>query len=93
MKTLGDYSDLCRRLDDTLIKVACGEDFPTKTISACFEVFLLESDGLVKINGFEPKKHGTFSSVEITQKGRELLNRGGYCDFDPEWQPNLFDKF
>lgn len=93
MNTLGEYSNLCRRLDDALNKVARQEDFPIRTISACQELFQLESDGMVVINGFNYKDNGSFKSVEITKKGRDLLNRGGYCNFDQRWQPNLFDEF
>lgn len=92
MNTLGDYSDLCRRLDDALNKVARQADFPTKTISACQELFLLESDGMVIINGFDYKGNGSFKSVKITKKGRELLNHGGYCNFNQRWQPSLFNE-
>lgn len=91
MTTLRDYSDLCRRLDDALNKVARQIDFPIKRISACPELFQLESDGMVVINGFDYKDNGSFKSVKITKKGREFLNRGGYCNFNQRWQPSLFD--
>lgn len=81
MKTLGDYSNLCRRLDKALRDVAEGREIPTKTIGANFELFQLEEDGMVEIEGFNPLQHGSFDSVRITDKGRELLGRGGYSEF------------
>lgn len=69
MNTLGEYSGLCRRLDDALNKVAREVDSPIRTISACQELFQLESDGMVVINGFNYKDNGSFKSVEITKKG------------------------
>ena len=93
MDTLGQYSDLCRRLDRMLTAVADGEDFFDKTIGTQPELFMLEEDGMVEIVGFDWKKNGRFDSVRITQKGRELINRGGYSNFDKNWTPGLFNEY
>ena len=76
-----------------LTAVADGEDFIDKTINNQPELFILEEDGMVEIVGFDWKKNGRFDSVRITQKGRELINRGGYSDFDRFWIPGPSDRY
>lgn len=92
-RTLGDYSGLCRRLDEALLKLARGHDVPVRKIGECPEIFQLEEDGMVEVRGFDWRNKGTFESVIVTPKGYELLNRGGYSDFNRNWEPNLFDEF
>lgn len=89
MKTLGDYSKICQRMTELLQEVAdnnisCNNAVPELLF------FFLEKDKMIELHNIE--NNGTFEYATITDKGRELLNRGGYTDFDPNWQPNLFDK-
>lgn len=91
MKTLGDYSNLCRRLDAALLKVVQGYDLPLKTMEMSPELFELEHDGMVEIQWFDWHSNGKFDSVKITDKGRELLSRGGYSKFKNPLREN-FDK-
>ena len=89
MKTLGDYSNLCRRLEAALLKVAQGYDLSTKTIEMSPEIFELEHDGMVEIHEFDWKSNDKFDSATITDKGRELLSRGGYSKFKNPIRENL----
>lgn len=88
MKTLGEYSRFCVELTDELRKVGKG-DIIVRDYSLNIILLTLEADGLI----VPIIPNGEFQKLELTDKGRELLNRGGYSNFDPNWQPNLFDKY
>ncbi len=47
MKTLGDYSKLCQKLDQVLRDVAEGKEIINKSITLNYELFILDSDGMV----------------------------------------------
>ena len=101
MKTLGEYSRRCREFDIILESAAHG----IKNVPALSDMsaicYSLEYDGLVEITHSvinvgsknNPIKRREITEVRITPKGRELLNRGGYSNFDTDWQPSLLDKY
>lgn len=92
MKTLGDYSKLCRRLDDALKQSVNGIEKLSLLCDTAFIYGYLADDGIVDVayneinlsKGKRPVKGYEISSVSITPKGRELLNRGGYSSFMPK---------
>lgn len=96
MKTLGEYSRHCREIDDVLKQAVngIGSVYPlSETAMLCY---ILEHDGMVVIDYVDvnvgskkkPIVRQDIVSVKITPKGRELLNRGGYSEFDPNFQSN-----
>lgn len=87
-KTLGDYSQLCQRLSETLIQIADG-DLWVVDYRLNLSLMILEDDGMIEPLRVSDKPY----LPELTPKGREMANRGGYANFNPFWVPNLFDIY
>lgn len=76
MKTLGDYSEICRNLTDVMREIADGKIIVI-SIKFNLALLLLQTDGMI-----EPiEDNGKLQTVRLSDKGRELLQRGGYSDF------------
>lgn len=76
MKTLGDYSAICRNLTDVMREIADGK-IAVRNIGFDIALLMLHTDGMI-----EPiKDDGQMQTICLSDKGREFLQRGGYSNF------------
>ena len=76
MKTIGDYSEICRNLTDVMREIKEGQ-IAVSNIGFNIALLILQTDGMI-----EPiEKSEKLQTVRLSAKGREFLQRGGYSDF------------
>ena len=76
MKTIGDYSEICRNLTDVMREIKDGK-IAVSNIGFNIALLILQTDGIIEPIGNGDK----LETVRLSAKGHEFLQRGGYSDF------------